>query len=106
MPYSKVFHVVPSDGFYDTTSEIVADVLRRCLTECLQDPSIRSIALSALATGYGHLDFDEFFRIASKVFADEDFSSIEAVTICICDPYSYNLARNLILEENLNLEEA
>lgn len=106
MPYSKVFHVVPSDGFYDTTSEIVADILRRCLSECLQDPTIRSIALSALATGYGHLEFDEFFRIASTVFAEEDFAAIEAVTICICDDYSYNLARNLILEENLILKEA
>ena len=106
MPYSKVFHVVPSDGFYNTTSEIVADILRRCLRECLQDPAIRSIALSALATGYGHLEFDEFFRIASTVFAEEEFAAIESVTICICDEYSYNLAKNLILEEKLFLKEA
>jgi O-acetyl-ADP-ribose deacetylase (regulator of RNase III) len=106
MPYSKVFHVVPIDEFYDTTSEIVADILRRCLTECVEDPTIRSVALSVLATGYGHLDFDEFFRIASEVFAEEDFASIEVVTICIYDEYLYSLARRLILEENLILKEA
>ena len=106
MAYSKGFHTIPCDGFYNTTPEIVTEILGRCLRECVASPAIRSVALSALATGYGRMGYDEFFRVASSVLADSEFASLDSVTLCIYDPYSYSLAREQISEESLNLTAA
>lgn len=103
MPYKKVFHTVPCDGFYDTTQEIVKGVLRTSLGECVRAGDIHTVALSALATGYGHLQFDNFFRIASSVLNEELFAPIKSVTICIYDDYSFNMASEQITEESLPL---
>ena len=106
MPYKKVFHTIPCDGFYDTTEEIVADVVRSSLSNCVDAGDVRTVALSALATGYGHLGFDEFFRIASSVLAEEAFGTLDTVTICIEDDYSFSLASEQIGEEALRLTKA
>lgn len=31
MPHRMVFHTVPSNGFYETTADIIAGILRHCL---------------------------------------------------------------------------
>lgn len=103
MPYQKVFHTVPCDGFYETTKEIIADILRQSLQECVDGGAVRTIAMSALATGYGHLGYEEFFRIATSVLAEEAFASLELVTICIEDDYSFKLASEQIRDEGLRL---
>ncbi|MEM8954574.1 MAG: hypothetical protein AAGD22_10525 [Verrucomicrobiota bacterium] len=61
------------------------------------------MALSALATGYGHLGLDDFFRIASAVLTEPDFSALKTVTICLDDEVSCGLARDQIAEEKLAL---
>ena len=106
MAYKKVFHTIPSDGFYDTTQEIVASVLRASLSECVDAGNVHTIALSALATGYGHLGFDDFFRIAASVLAEEAFAELGNATICIADEYSFRLASELINNESLALTTA
>jgi len=103
MDYARVFHTIPCDGFYNTSEEIVTDILRRSLRECVATDQVRSVALSALATGYGHLGYDEFFRIASSVLSETEFCPLEAVTICIYDTYSFGLACEQIESESLNL---
>lgn len=103
VPYKKVFHTIPCDGFYETTEEIVRGILRRCLAECVNAKDVRSVAFSALATGYGRLGFDSFFRIAAAVFGEEEFSPIETATICIYDSYLYSLAAEQIRTEALDL---
>ena len=103
MAYKKVFHTIPCDGFYHTTEEIVAGVLRTSLSECVEAGDIRTIALSALATGYGHLGYDEFFRIAASVLAEEAFATLDTATICIADEYSFLLVAEQIARESLAL---
>ncbi|MEM7143597.1 MAG: macro domain-containing protein [Verrucomicrobiota bacterium] len=103
MPYKRLYHAVPCDGFYDTTEEIVATVLRKCLSGCVEAVDVKSVALSALATGYGHLGLDEFLRIASSVLAEPEFLALQTVTICLDDEVSYGLARDQIAEEMLAL---
>ncbi|MGF1657129.1 MAG: macro domain-containing protein [Verrucomicrobiales bacterium] len=102
MPYKRVFHTIPCDGFYNTTKEIVESVLRVSLRECIQ-AEVQTVALTALATGYGHLGFDAFFRIAAQVLADPEFAKIQTTTICLDDPIAFDIARDQVLEEELNL---
>jgi len=104
LPYRHLIHTLPCDGMYDTTPEIVADVLARALTICATDPSVRRVALSALATGYGHLQFEEFVLLADPIFQDRRFESIEDIVLCIEDGTTYDLAREIIQERELSLE--
>ena len=103
MPYKQVFHTVPCDGFYETTEEIVSGILRYCLKQCAEVENIHTVAMSALATGYGRLLYDDFFRIASTVFSEEDYAGIDSVTICVSNDYSYRLVKEQAAEEKLPL---
>jgi O-acetyl-ADP-ribose deacetylase (regulator of RNase III) len=104
MPYRKVFHTMPCDGWYETSSEIVERVLRQCLGQCVGTNDVKAVAMSALATGYGHLDFEDFFRVAARTVNDPAYSGIEKITVCIADVPSYQQAVELIRREGLGLE--
>ena len=104
MPYRKLFHTVPNDPLYNASPEIVEGILRRCLAQCAEDDNIRSLAVSALATGYGHLEFEDFFRVADKVLNDEAYAAIERISICIADLPSYEQAVEFAAQAGLRLK--
>ena len=106
MPYLAVFHCVPCDGWYDTTNQIVESILRQCLDNCLKMGNIRTIANSALATGYGHLPFEQYVRLAARVFADPAYASFERATICIANEYSYREGVEVIRSDSLQIQPA
>jgi len=103
MPYKAVFHTVPCDGFYDTSKEIVSDILRRCMDRCIEISNVSTVSISLLASGYGHMEPEEFIRIASEVLSDVRYSELESATVCIYDEYLYNQACKQIRLENLKL---
>jgi len=78
-PYRAVLHAVAVDGLYDTTPErmatVVADSLRRA-----SQFSAQTVALTALATGYGRKSIEFFGRALAKVI-EEDFPPVERVVI-------------------------
>ncbi len=76
LPYRYLLHTTPCDAMYDTTPEIAEDVLLRALAICAGDPAVRRVAVSALATGFGHLGFDAFVSIAARVFNDLRFTPL------------------------------
>jgi O-acetyl-ADP-ribose deacetylase (regulator of RNase III) len=82
MPYLHVLHTVPCDGMYDTSPAIVTRVLTQALEICAADPSVHRVALSALATGYGHLPFDEFLPIAATLMKAPQFSRLAEIVVC------------------------
>lgn len=92
MPYKKVFHTVPNDPVYNTDTMIVESILCFCLTSANDDPEVETVAVSALATGYGKLYFDEFFRTVDKVVRENDYPNLQTLTVCVYDEYSYGLA--------------
>ena len=104
MPYKCVYHTVPSDGFYDTTPEIVQDVLRQALRGCCESGDVSSVVMSALATGFGHLQFEDFFGVAAPVLVEEEFASLERITICVELEYSFELAKKQVAVDGLPLE--
>ena len=105
MPYKAIFHTVPCDGFYDTSTEIVTDVLKQSLDACVRRVDISSVAISLLASGYGKMEPDEFLRIASDVLSSDEYSSIDRATICIYDEGLFQQASKQVTEENLRLED-
>jgi O-acetyl-ADP-ribose deacetylase (regulator of RNase III) len=81
VPYKVVLHAVAIDGWYESSPEIITDVTRKAL-EMAASHGARKVALTALATGFGHLTFAEFaqgvrplLRIAVR--------PIEEIVICL-----------------------
>jgi O-acetyl-ADP-ribose deacetylase len=78
-PYRAVLHAVAVDGAYDTTPEILSGVLRRSLQTASQ-LSAHSVAITALATGYGRKPI-EFFADALTTIMAHAFSPVHRVII-------------------------
>jgi O-acetyl-ADP-ribose deacetylase (regulator of RNase III) len=104
LPYRHLIHTTPCDGMYDTTPSFTEDVLSRALACCSGDPSVRRVAVSALATGFGHLKFEDFLLIASRVFHLSHFATLQDIILCIDDAFTFRYACEIIQERGLMLE--
>lgn len=80
----------------------MTEILLKALTDCCRKSGVRSVAMSAIATGYGKMDFVTFLRVASSVMAEERIQSLERVVLAIEDPFAFELARRQVEEEGLN----
>lgn len=69
-PYRAVLHAVAVDGFYDTTIQVVADLIRESLRHAAQCGA-ETVALAALATGYGRKSMEFFAEAVNRVIDDE-----------------------------------
>lgn len=85
IPYLGVIQAVAIDAFYDSSPEIVERTIRSAL-EIASKLGAKTAALSALATGYGHLTLPEFARAAKRTLS-ADLPSIEEVRISLPDEY-------------------
>lgn len=101
MPYLHVLHTVPCDGMYDTSPAMVSSVLARALEICASDPSVRRVAVSALATGYGHLPFDDFLPIAANLTRSPQFDGLAEIVVCF--RHEEDFSRTKELNEGLKL---
>jgi O-acetyl-ADP-ribose deacetylase (regulator of RNase III) len=81
IPYRMVLHAVAIDGWYETSPEVITDIVRRSLRSAA-DGGAGKVALTALATGFGHLTFAEFAQGIKPLFS-EQFSSVNEVVICL-----------------------
>lgn len=95
MPYRHVLHTVPCDGMYDTSPAIVTRVLAQALEICAADPLVRRVAVSALATGYGHLPFDDFIPIAASLMTSPHFDSLAEIVVCFRHEEDFRRANEL-----------
>lgn len=80
-PYLVVIHAVAVDAFYESSAEIVRDVLVKALQVAAQRGA-RTVALAALATGYGRLPVSDFADGARAVFS-HSFHPVEEVVIVV-----------------------
>jgi O-acetyl-ADP-ribose deacetylase len=79
-PYRVVLHAVAVDGAYDSSVELVRSVALRAL-EMAAEAGARTVALPALATGYGHLSLAEFAEALAGL--RERTLQVTAVAICL-----------------------
>jgi O-acetyl-ADP-ribose deacetylase (regulator of RNase III) len=78
-PYRAVLHAVGVDGFYESSSAVVTEVLRSSLTHAA-GLEAQTVALTAIATGYGRLPWTEFASGLSDV-VQQEFPPIKRVVI-------------------------
>lgn len=104
-PYRAIFHTVPTGRWHETTPEKVAQVLERALKGCIER-GIQTVALSALATGYGDLLLEEFLVLTDRVAHLPAFQTIREVTLCLDDPTAFTLAIKVIQARKLGFRRA
>ena len=76
-----IIHAVAVNGFYETSSEVVAQVSRAAL-QAAADEGAHVVAMSALATGYGRLTMAQFARGVKEVMS-EDIPEIREVVVVV-----------------------
>lgn len=85
IPYSAVLHAVAVDGWYESSPEIIQNMVDESLSIAARH-SARKVTLTALATGFGHLTLEEFGTGISRL-AGRSYPPIESVTICLMEDY-------------------
>lgn len=92
-PYVAVLHAVAVDGFYNSSPDLIAAVTRRALLLAKQLGG-NTMALPALATGYGHLTMSGF---AAGIQALRDFAEGPArVLVCLPHAEDADLVRTIL----------
>lgn len=90
-PYLAVLHAVGVNGFYESSPEVVAAVIRKSL-EIAASINACNVALAAIATGYGRLSL-EGFADSIRSLMDFRISPITQVAICLeCQHQAQELA--------------
>ncbi|HEX3599593.1 MAG TPA: macro domain-containing protein [Lacipirellulaceae bacterium] len=77
--YRAVLHAVAVDGTYDTTPAVVTDLVVACLRRA-SELAAQSVALTALATGYGRQSIAFFGQALAPVMV-MDFAPVNRVIV-------------------------
>ena len=81
LPYKAVLHAVAVDAWYQSSPQILRDVVVKALKTAAQFEA-RKVALAALATGYGNMNLAEFGKVLISIEGDE-FPPIEELVVCL-----------------------
>lgn len=81
VPYRMILHAVAVDGWYDSTSTVITETVRKALQMAAQ-AGAEKVALTALATGFGHLTLAQFADGLRPVMS-QDLSPVVEVAICL-----------------------
>jgi O-acetyl-ADP-ribose deacetylase (regulator of RNase III) len=80
-PYRAVLHAVAVDGFYGSSPGIVGRVVAKSL-EMASSFGAETVAMTALATGYGRLSMTQFGEGIASIIKTQ-FQPIREVAICV-----------------------
>lgn len=87
LPYKVVLHAVAVDPMYHSTAEIITNTVREALRISV-DYGAETVALTALASGFGDLTLEDFAK-GIKPLLDEDFMPIKKVIIPQIEDYRF-----------------
>ena len=79
--FTTVFHAVAVDGFYQSSPQAVRDVTAASLRLAAAGGA-RTVALAALATGYGRLSMQQFAE-AVRPLTESEFPPVSEVVVCV-----------------------
>src|SRR5215472_8190800 len=74
MPYKMVLNAVAINGWYESSPEVITDIVRKAL-KIAAGIGAKKVALTALATGFGRLTFAEFAQ-GIRPLLNESFSPV------------------------------
>ncbi|WP_367871922.1 hypothetical protein [Luteolibacter sp. Populi] len=77
--WGRMFAVVAANGFYETSREDTATALREVLLRCAEIPGIKTVAITALGTGYGDMEIEDFTEIFCRAEIPASLESVELV---------------------------
>ena len=80
-PYKAVLHAVAVDSFYDSSSQLITQTVRQALRLSAGEKA-HTVALTALATGFGHLSVEQFAK-GLRPLLQEAFSPVEEIVVAI-----------------------
>lgn len=95
-PYKAVLHAIAVDAFYDSNVALITGTVRSALT-LASNEGARSVAITALATGFGRLSIAQFADGIRPVLF-ERFPPIEKVVVAIHDGSAFQELRNALPE--------
>lgn len=75
---SRLFAVVAADGFYETSKEDTRRVLEQVLARCSELP-VTSVATTALGTGYGNMEIEDFTEIFCQLVIPPSIETLELI---------------------------
>ncbi|RYD62105.1 MAG: hypothetical protein EOP83_15425 [Verrucomicrobiaceae bacterium] len=74
-----MFAVVAANGFYETTREDTEAALRLVLQRCSEIDGLKTVAITALGTGYGNMEIEDFVELFCETGIPDPLESIELV---------------------------
>jgi O-acetyl-ADP-ribose deacetylase (regulator of RNase III) len=80
-PYKAVVHAVGVDAFYQSSPQMVRDVIAKSLRSAVALEACK-VALAAVGTGYGRLSMSIFAEALSPLLG-VDFPPIQEVVVCL-----------------------
>lgn len=87
-PYKLILHAVATDPMYQSSIKTLSEIILLCLDKTAE-ASCRSVALTALATGFGNLELDDF-AASLESLTQHDFPSIQELHLALIDEYRYD----------------
>jgi O-acetyl-ADP-ribose deacetylase (regulator of RNase III) len=77
--WGRMFAVVAANGFYETSREDTATALREVLQRCAEVEGVKTVAITALGTGYGNMEIEDFVALFCGVEIPPPLASLELV---------------------------
>ena len=77
--WGRMVAVVAANGFYETTREDTAEALRLLLQRCSEIDGLKTVAITALGTGYGNMEIEDFVALFCGIAIPESLELLELV---------------------------
>ena len=77
--WGRMFAVVAANGFYETSREDTEAALREVLHRCSEIEDVKTVAITALGTGYGNMEIEDFVALFCGIEIPKSLESIELV---------------------------
>jgi O-acetyl-ADP-ribose deacetylase (regulator of RNase III) len=90
-----ILHAVAVDAFYMTSQEVVAETIARALSEAAR-LGAATVALTALATGYGRMDLDAFASALATALGEGDYAPLREVRVVVRHEHEAEALRALL----------
>ena len=94
----QILHAVAIDPFYDSSIEAIECTLRTVLTESRR-LGAKTVAMPALATGYGHLSMEQFAAGFVRAVATGECAPIERVVVVVRKEEDAEIIRHAMAQE-------
>jgi O-acetyl-ADP-ribose deacetylase (regulator of RNase III) len=94
LPVKNILHAVAIDPSYDSSVELVAETLRRALTQA-GELGAKTVNVPALATGFGPLSMEDFAEALKQVIGG-DWMPVETLKVVLRQPEDAERVRNVL----------